>query len=805
VLLSYHLLMSAGGLETVGSPAFTAEDSTRYRAAGWWSDLTLSDAVGRNAEQSPHRAAYVDYPGTSLTWREFDYAACALAEQLAGIGVARGDRVAVWHGDSAAIHVLFVAIERCGAVVVGIGARAGTREVGAILRNSEPKILISDQQRGGAATLAAADVADESPVSTLVLGQDAGAPRLNVHAEPKALGFESQLGPDDVFLINSTSGTAGLPKCVVHTQNRWYYFHQKAAAHGLLTPDDIFLPVIPTPFGFGIWTSHTTPIYLGATAVILERFTTRAACEAIARHKVTVLCCVSTQLTMLMADRASRDYDLSSLRVVFAGGEPLPYRPAVEFEELTGAKILQFYGSNETGLLSGTRVDDSRQRRLRTGGRIVPEMSVRLFDGDQDVTETGCGQPACRGPATSLGYLGGADHDKLFTRDGWMRMGDICEIDADGYLSVTGRTSDFILRGGKNISAAQVEDAVTTHPAIAVAAAVAMLDPVFGEKVCLYTELADSQTIDLPELVEHLLAIGVSKELLPERLIVVDELPRSSGGRSPKASFAKIFEPGWRPIMNAPNARRGGLEVWAPSVVPPIGVELSKEQALAVAFRHLAAIGFAENMAGHITWQPDGQTDMLVNPWGLWWQELTASDICMVDADARVVRGRWDVTPAIHIHTELHRVRDDARVVIHNHPYYVCVLAALGRLPELVHQTGSLFLDDLCLVETYDGEIDSPSRAADLAAHIGSANLTILANHGVIATGRNLAEAVYRAASIERVCKLAYDVMLTGKEPVKMNWSDMAGMQKSLIERAADVYWAGAARMIIKADSDVLT
>ena len=257
--------------------------------------------------------------------------------------------------------------------------------------------------------------------------------------------------------------------------------------------------------------------------------------------------------------------------------------------------------------------------------------------------------------------------------------------------------------------------------------------------------------------------------------------------------------------MNAPDARPGGLEVWAPSVVPTIGVELSNEQALAVAFRHLAAIGFAENMAGHITWQPDGQTDMLVNPWGLWWQELTASDICAVDQDARVVRGRWDVTPAIHIHTELHRARDDARVVIHNHPYYVCVLAALGKLPELVHQTGSLFLDDLCLVDAYGGEIDSPSRAADLAAHIGNANLTILANHGVIATGRNLAEAVYRAASIERVCKLAHDVMLTAQEPTKMSWSDMAGMQTSLIERAADVYWAGAARMTIKADPGVLT
>jgi acyl-CoA synthetase len=522
--------MSAGGLDTMGSPAFTDEDSARYRAAGWWSDSTLSDAVRRNAEHSPDRCAYADDPGTALAWREFDDSADALAEQLAGVGVGRGDRVAVWHGDSAAIHVLFVAIERCGALVVGIGARAGSREVTAILHSAQPKLLISDQQRSDAATRVAA----EFPFPSLVLTHDADFPRLNIDAKPGAVRVESQLGPDDIFLINSTSGTTGLPKCVVHTENRWHYFHQKAVANGQLRPDDIFLPVIPTPFGFGLWTSHTTPIFLGATAVILRRFTAQATCEAIARHKITVLCCVSTQLTMLMADRACRDHDLSSLRVVFTGGEALPYRPAAEFEELTGAKILQFYGSNETGLLSGTTVDDPLERRLRTGGRIVPEMSVRLFDGDQDVTATGRGQPACRGPATSLGYLGGTDHDQLFTRDGWMRMGDICEIDAEGYLTVTGRTSDFILRGGKNISAAQVEDAAVMHPAIAIAAAVAMPDPVFGEKVCLYVELTGSRTIDLPELVEYLLAQGVSKELLPERLIVVDELPRSSGAKIAK-------------------------------------------------------------------------------------------------------------------------------------------------------------------------------------------------------------------------------------------------------------------------------
>jgi acyl-CoA synthetase len=514
-------------MAVTSSPAFTAEDVARFHAKGWWIDSTISDAVRANAARTPDRTAYVDHPDRVLTWNEFDTAATALAGQLTGAGVRPGDRIAVWHGDTTAIHVLFVAIERCGAVVVGVGARAGAREVTTILRSAEPRLLITDPPRETQAQTVAASIG--CPLLTL--------DELSVGTDTADLSPKVQLGSDDVFLINSTSGTTGLPKCVVHTQNRWHYFHQQAVANGLLTSDDVFLPVIPTPFGFGLWTTHITPILLGTTTALLDRFTVAAACAAIEQHKITVLCCVSTQLTMIMADPVARDYDLSSLRVVFTGGEALPYRPAYEFEKLTGATILQFYGSNETGLLSGTTVHDSLEHRLRTGGRIVADMAVRLFDGDTDVTDTGRGQPACRGPATSLGYLGGTDHDKLFTADGWMRMGDICEIDTDGYLRVTGRTSDFIVRGGKNISAAQVEDIVMTHPAVGLAAAVAMPDPVFGEKVCAYVELIGSATLALDELCTHLLAQDVSKEMLPERLIVVDELPRSSGGKVAKGQL----------------------------------------------------------------------------------------------------------------------------------------------------------------------------------------------------------------------------------------------------------------------------
>lgn len=505
--------------------AVTAAEAARYRDAGWWSDVTLSDCVHRNATATPNSAAYTDFgaAGRRLTWADVDSAATNLAHRLISLGVRPGHRVAVWHNDTAAIHVLLVAVERCGAAVIGLGARTGVREAAQILRTAEPALLVCDPDRRASAT--------EVTQRVVVFGDGAD---VEIDTRPGAEAGLAPIGADDVFLINSTSGTTGLPKCVVHTQNRWHYFHQKAVANGRLTSDDVFLPVIPTPFGFGIWTSHTTPIHLGASTVRIDRFDAAATCAAIERHRATVLCCVSTQLAMLLASSASRKHDLSSLRVVFTGGEPLPYTQAARFEELTGATILQFYGSNETGMLSATTLDDTLHRRLRTAGRIVPEMHVRLFDGDRDVTATGRGQPACRGPALSLGYLGGTDHDTLYTPDGWMRMGDICDLDDEGFLTLAGRTSDFILRAGKNISAVQVEEVVATHPAVAIAAAVAMPDPLFGERVCAYVELTDDAALNLPELVEHLLSQGVSKELLPERLEVLDELPRSSGGKIAK-------------------------------------------------------------------------------------------------------------------------------------------------------------------------------------------------------------------------------------------------------------------------------
>jgi acyl-CoA synthetase len=491
-------------------------------------DLTVGACVRAHAASHGARPAFLTSAGTT-TWADYDTAADRLSSLLVETGVEKGDRVAVVMPDGPGVHGVFVAAERIGAVVVGIGFRAGIREITHLVTRTGASLIVTeDGSRDELAT---------------ELG---GLRGLTVPARPDArdgpvMAPSGALGPDDLFLLNSTSGTTGLPKCVMHAQRRWFAYHPWAVEAAELTEEEVFFSAIPTPFGFGLWTAHFTPAILGCPTVLTERFDAGSALDLIERYGVTVLACVSTQFIMLLHEQKARPRAVSSLRCMFTGGEAVPYERAAEFEDLFGAAVLQFYGSNETGALSRTTVSDTRERRLRTAGRVLEEMQVRLFDTDgSDITGLGRpGIPGCRGPATCLGYYDDAEaNDRLLTPDGWMLMGDIVEIDDDGYLSVVGRTSDFIIRGGKNISAPTVEAEVGTHPGVAMVAVVAMPDDVFGEKACAYIEVRPGwEGLTLRDLTDHLASRGVTKEWFPERLIVVASLPRSSGGKVAKGEL----------------------------------------------------------------------------------------------------------------------------------------------------------------------------------------------------------------------------------------------------------------------------
>ncbi len=507
-------------------------DREAYLAAGWWGRRSISEVVAGWAARTPDEIAF-RWGSAEMSWRQYDALGTRIASRLAGLGVRPGDSVLVFLPDGGGVHAAFLGTERAGAVAIGVGWRAGLRELTKLTRQTRPVAAISaSETRVGDAVNLCRDLG----IDPLVILDDLDDnPRIGDGPMMCPCGSR---GPSELWLINSTSGTTGLPKCVMQNQNRWFYFHRLAMEYGNLSEGETWMSLVPAPFGFGLWTSHVSPTLSGSTCVLQSRFDARQAAEEIARHRVTVLCAVSSQFVMLLD--AADGLDLSSLEVMFTGGERLPLERSREFEERTGCAVLNFYGSNETGVLSGTRVSDPLERRISTGGRCVEEMQVRLYDDDlaRLPGDVGIGRPACRGPATSPGYFEDPEANaELFTPDGWMLMGDYVEIDADGWLTVIGRSADFIVRGGKNISAPAVEEEVCTCPGVLQAAAIAVPDERLGEIVGICVVPRAEAKLRLADIAAHLEARGVSREWWPERLAILDAFPTSSGGKIAKAAL----------------------------------------------------------------------------------------------------------------------------------------------------------------------------------------------------------------------------------------------------------------------------
>ena len=234
-----------------------------------------------------------------------------------------------------------------------------------------------------------------------------------------------------------------------------------------------------------------------------------------------------------------------------------------------------------------------------------------------------------------------------------------------------------------------------------------------------------------------------------------------------------------------------------------IGRELTVHQELACALRILAHAGWQENLSGHITWASGGDT-MWCNPWGIWWEETTSSDIGEVNFDGEVLAGRWPVTSAVYIHTELHRSRPDATVVVHGHPYYATLLGGLGLAPEIIHQNSAIFAGDIAFVDEYDGLIGNPDAGAALARRIGTATGVVLANHGAIVTGRTIGEACYQAVTFERMCRFYYDSMLSPHKPRVLSAEIGSALKAPLKNGCPDVFWHGAVRQLLRSEPDVL-
>jgi ribulose-5-phosphate 4-epimerase/fuculose-1-phosphate aldolase len=245
------------------------------------------------------------------------------------------------------------------------------------------------------------------------------------------------------------------------------------------------------------------------------------------------------------------------------------------------------------------------------------------------------------------------------------------------------------------------------------------------------------------------------------------------------------------------------MSVRLPRPGPGIGHELTVQQELACALRILAGEGWRENLSGHITVATD-DGGMWCNPWGLWWEEVRASDILRLDAGGAIVDGRWDVTPAVFLHTELHRARADARVIVHNHPYYATLLSTIGEPPRQVHQNSCIFDGELAFVDEYGGVGDA-GEGQWLADQVGGASGILLAHHGAIVTGPTIAAACYKATTFERMCRLTYDALVAGHKPTEVPADARPALQVALKQNTPQAYWDGAVRQLLRNQPEVLT
>ncbi|NRB41021.1 MAG: acyl--CoA ligase [Pseudomonadales bacterium] len=518
--------------------------------------VMLSEIVSKNAQEQAQEPAFILHDSAvslAISWLQYDRSSSLLALKLAELSLAQGAVVAVLLADGPLSHIAFLACEKAGLIALGLSPRAGQQEFCHLMQHAQASAIITHEQHDGISSQQRCDWLAAQKIIPVIFPEAFSDIRVMLEAADSALAEPQTLDdlhplrlrdPQQMFLINSTSGTTGLPKCVIQNQSRWFYFHSLVLETAELGHDDVIMSLLPAAVGFGLWTSHFTPAIMGASTVLLPKFDVEETLDAIEKHGVTVLAAVSTQFIMLLNSPSFSQRDFSSLRILYTGGERVPYERAKAFEDQTAAKVLQFYGSNETGALSCTTIHDSQEKRLTTAGRPIPAMQLQLLDNDgNDVTSTGFGQPICKGPALSLGYYrDDRANQSLYHDNGAIKTGDLAQIDDEGYLSVCGRQGDFIIRGGKNISGPAVEEACLLHPSIQQAAVVAMADEIFGERVCLFAVLHDGSQLTLAMLLKFLADNGCSKENFPERLELLTQLPQSSGGKVSKAELKKILD-----------------------------------------------------------------------------------------------------------------------------------------------------------------------------------------------------------------------------------------------------------------------
>ncbi len=534
-----------------GVVPFPPEDQKRWRAKGYWQDKSLAQEFAVLFERYADRVALIA-GDRQYTYRDIDRITDNLALNLLEIGLRPLDRVVPTLPNVAEFVLLYVALQKIGAIPIAALVTHRYLEIDQFVKLSEASTCVYPEKAGEFQFGPMVERVQQQNASLkfrLVLG--AAGPGEHSLTElierPATLARNAlekiAIDPTDPAMFQLSGGTTGIPKLIPRTHNDYAYNSKTAAEVCGVTGDTVMLIALPI--------AHNLPLacpgiqgafFKGGKAVLSSTTRPQEVFGLIQKHRATHLKVVPAFLIRLINEPSIGDYDLSSLRLIQSGGQRMQPEVRLRTHELfPGAFVQENFGMSE-GLLMFVRLDDPEEVKLETCGRpICPDDEVKLIDDEwREVAAGEVGELACRGPYTLRGYFGVPEYNaRQFSPDGFFRTGDLMRLHPTGNYVVDGRAKDLINRGGEKISAEEVENLILMHPAVENVACVPMPDPNLGEKMCAFVVLRQGRALTLKELTTFLMGKEIAKFKLPERLEIVAELPVSTFGKVSKKALAE--------------------------------------------------------------------------------------------------------------------------------------------------------------------------------------------------------------------------------------------------------------------------
>ena len=527
---------------------FNEQRRAAYRQQGLWGDASLADYWQQTARAMPDKIAVVDNHGASYTYSAIDHAASCLANWMLAKGIESGDRIAFQLPGWCEFTVIYLACLKIGAVSVPLLPSWREAELVWVLNKCQAKMFFAPtlfkQTRPVDLIL---PLQNQLLQLQQIVGVDKLAPATSalslsqIIADNTPLTMAITVHGDELAAVLFTSGTEGLPKGVMLTHNNILASERAYCARLNLTWQDVFM--MPAPLGHATGFLHgvTAPFLIGARSVLLDIFTPAACLALLEQQRCTCMLGATPFVYDLLNLLEKQPADLSALRFFLCGGTTIPKKVARECQQ-RGIKLLSVYGSTESSPHAVVNLDDPLSRFMHTDGYAAAGVEIKVVDDARKTLPPGYeGEEASRGPNVFMGYF---DEPELTARaldeEGWYYSGDLCRMDEAGYIKITGRKKDIIVRGGENISSREVEDILLQHPKIHDACVIAMPDERLGERSCAYVVLkAPHHSLSLEDVVAFFSRKRVAKYKYPEHIVVIEKLPRTVSGKIQKFLLRK--------------------------------------------------------------------------------------------------------------------------------------------------------------------------------------------------------------------------------------------------------------------------